>query len=65
PLHLSAFLIPLKHTLYVPPFTLHSNDYLKGTWHTMLSDATDTDHVRLEQERYDGEMNQISFDFLT
>ncbi|CAF3354998.1 unnamed protein product, partial [Rotaria sp. Silwood2] len=62
-LHLTAFKIPLKHTLYVPPFTIHSNDYLKGTWRTMLSDATDIDHVILERERYDGERDQISFDF--
>ena len=63
-LHLTAFKIPLKHTLYVPPLTIHSNNYLKGTWRTMLSDATSIDHVRLERERYDGEIESISFDFM-
>ncbi|CAF2907224.1 unnamed protein product [Rotaria sp. Silwood2] len=62
-LHLTAFKIPLKHTLYVPPLTIHSNDYLKGKWRTMLSDAAAIDHVCLERERYDGETDQISFDF--
>ena len=63
-LHLTAFRIPLKHTLYVPPLTIHSNDYLKGTWRTMLSDAAQIDHVLLERERHDGEADQISFDFM-
>ena len=63
-LHLTAFNIPLKHTIYVPPLTIHSNDYLKGTWRTMLSDATQIDHVLLERERYDGGREQFSFDFM-
>ena len=28
-LHLTAFKIPTRHTLYVPPYTIHCNDYLK------------------------------------
>ena len=28
-LHLTAFKIPTRHTLYVPPHTIHCNDYLK------------------------------------
>ena len=63
-LHLTAFKIPLKHTLYVPPLIIHSNDYLKGKWRTMLSDATQIDHVLLERERYAGGTEQISFDFM-
>ncbi|CAF0999159.1 unnamed protein product, partial [Didymodactylos carnosus] len=62
-LHLTAFKIPVKHTLYVPPLTIHSNDYLKGKWRTMLSDATQIDHVLLEQARYDGQTEQFQFDF--
>ncbi|CAF1625729.1 unnamed protein product, partial [Didymodactylos carnosus] len=46
-LHLTGFHIPTKHTLYVPPLTIHSNDYLKGTWRTMLSDEASIDHVSL------------------
>ncbi|CAF4117146.1 unnamed protein product, partial [Rotaria magnacalcarata] len=63
-LHLTAFKIPLKHTIYVPPLTIHSNDYLQGTWRTMLSDAADIDHVIIERERYNGTRDQISFDFM-
>ena len=37
-LHISGFRVPTRHTLYIPPFVIHSNDYLKGTWRTMLSD---------------------------
>ncbi|CAF1359306.1 unnamed protein product [Didymodactylos carnosus] len=62
-LHLTAFKIPTRHTLYVPPLTIHSNDYLKGTWRTMLSDATQINHVLLELARYDGETDKFSFDF--
>ncbi|CAF1509721.1 unnamed protein product, partial [Didymodactylos carnosus] len=50
-LHLTAFHIPKKHTLYVPPMTIHSNDYLKGAWRTMLSDETNVDHVSLTHQR--------------
>ncbi|CAF1031247.1 unnamed protein product [Didymodactylos carnosus] len=54
-LHLTAFHIPTKHTLYVPPMTIHSNDYLKGRWRTMLSDETSIDHVSLShQHRLNG-----------
>ncbi|CAF0856039.1 unnamed protein product [Didymodactylos carnosus] len=28
-LHLTAFKIPTKHSLYVPPMTIHSNDYMR------------------------------------
>ncbi len=31
-LHLTAFRIPVHHTLYLPGGTVHSNDYLRGTW---------------------------------
>ena len=62
-LHLTAFKIPVQHTIYVPPLTIHSNDYLKGKWRTMLSDATHIDHVLLERKRYDGVTEKFSFDF--
>jgi hypothetical protein len=32
-LHITAFRIPVRHTLYLPGGTVHSNDYLKGTWY--------------------------------
>ena len=31
-LHVTAFRIPVRHTLYLPAGVIHSNDYLKGTW---------------------------------
>ena len=46
-LHLTAFKVPTRETLYVPPGTIHSNDYLRGTWRTMLSDEAEIDHVHL------------------
>lgn len=46
-LHLTAFKVPTKHTLYVPPGVIHSNDYLKGTWRTMLSDEAEIEHCHL------------------
>ena len=32
------FQVPKFHTLYTPPHVLHTNNYLRGTWRTMLSD---------------------------
>jgi len=49
-LHLSGFIIPPLHTLVLPGGVIHSNDYLKGTWRTMLSDAgSPIDHVHLHR----------------
>ena len=30
--------VPTWHTLYTPPHLLHTNNYLSGTWRTMLAD---------------------------
>jgi hypothetical protein len=63
-LHLTAFIIPSKHTLYIPPYAIHSNDYLSGTWRTMLA-AADIDRVVLKRKRNDGNLTEVfSFDFL-
>ena len=56
-LHLTGFRIPQRHALFIPGGTLHINDYLKGTWRTMLSDASSIDYVYLEKE-------DIKFHFL-
>ncbi|CAF1536768.1 unnamed protein product, partial [Didymodactylos carnosus] len=61
-LHLTAFIIPTQHTLYIPPYTIHSNDYLQGRWRTMLSDA-DIDRVLLTCERDVGNLEPFSFHF--
>ena len=44
---ITGFKIPTGHTLHVPAYTIHSNDYLKGTWRTMLSHEPHIDHVQL------------------
>ena len=46
---LTAFRVPRLHALYVPGGVIHTNDYLSGTWRTMLSwTATEPiDHVHL------------------
>ena len=54
-LHLTAFQVPVRHTVYVPAGTIHSNDYLIGTWRTMLSDEAVIDHVFTVREKRDGE----------
>ena len=50
-LHVTAFKVPTRHTLYIPGGVIHSNDYLAGTWRTMLSDETDIDHVHIMKRR--------------
>ena len=50
-LHLTGFIVPKCHTVFIPANTVHSNDYLRGTWRTMLSDEADIDHVQFV--RYD------------
>ncbi|XP_062617037.1 uncharacterized protein LOC134278762 [Saccostrea cucullata] len=63
-LHVSAFKIPKRHTLYIPENCIHSNDYLKGTWRTMLSDETNIDHVLLKRKNSNGEESCLqSFTF--
>lgn len=42
-LHITAFQVPVRHTMYTPGGVLHTNNYLKGTWRTMLSDGPITE----------------------
>ena len=49
-LHLTGFQIPKKHCMYIPGDVIHINDYLKGTWRTMLSDAAPIDYAYLEKD---------------
>jgi len=37
-LQITAFKVPARHTVYTPPLVIHTNNYLRGTWRTMLSD---------------------------
>ena len=48
-LHITGFRIPQRHCILIPGNTIHINDYLKGKWRTMLSDATPVDYVFLEK----------------
>lgn len=49
-LQLTGFQIPARHCMLLPGNIIHCNDYLKGTWRTMLSDAAPIDYVYLEKE---------------
>ena len=49
-LHVTGFRIPAKHCMLLPGGIPHSNDYLKGTWRTMLSDSAPIDYVHLEKD---------------
>ncbi|XP_052776504.1 uncharacterized protein LOC128214202 [Mya arenaria] len=67
-IHITGFKIPVRHTLYIPGGTIHCNDYLSGTWRTMLSDETDIDHVHLTRalsNENDGKYEQFRFKFVS
>ena len=50
--------VPTWHTLYTPPNVLHTNNYLRGTWRTMLADqAVNEGKIR----RTDGSPFYFSF----
>ncbi|XP_064605438.1 uncharacterized protein LOC135470430 [Liolophura sinensis] len=62
-LHLTAFHVPIRHTLYIPANVIHSNDYLKGTWRTMLSDEAEIDHVHLVRPNNQNKLEHFKFEF--
>ncbi|XP_052776499.1 uncharacterized protein LOC128214199 [Mya arenaria] len=65
-IHITGFKIPVRHTLYIPGGTIHCNDYLSGTWRTMLSDETEIDHVHLTRvlsTENGGKYEQFQFQF--
>ena len=65
-LHLTAFKVPTRHTLYLPGGLIHSNDYMKGTWRTMLSDATAIDHCHIMKRikaNNDNDLDSFEFSF--
>ena len=57
-LELTGFLIPRNQTLWVPAGVIHTNNYLKGKWNTMLKIGEPIDAVELIR---DGK--QFSFTF--
>ena len=58
-LHITGFKIPTRHTLYLPGGVIHSNDYLRGTWRTMLSDEAEIDHVQLVRQNKKGKVEEF------
>ena len=65
-LYLTAFKVPTRHTLYLPGGIIHSNDYMKGTWRIMLSDAIAIDHCHIMQqteENNNGKLVGFEFSF--
>jgi len=38
-IEITAFQVPTRHTIYTPGGIMHTNNYLKGTWRTMLADG--------------------------
>ena len=46
---LTGFRIPQGQTLFIPAGVIHTNNYLKGRWNTMLAMNEDIDDVRMEK----------------
>ena len=46
-IELTGFVIPRGETLWVPGCTIHTNNYLKGRWTTMLSTKEEIDEVKM------------------
>ena len=46
-LELTGFIIPPGETLWVPAGVIHTNNYLKGEWNTMLNVGQPIDEVKL------------------
>ena len=63
-LHITGFKVPVRHNMYIPGGCIHSNDYLSGTWRTMLSDEVDIDHVHLTKKMADGSRQNFTFEFI-
>ena len=63
-LHLTAFMVPTQHTLYIPGGVIHSNDYLRGTWRTMLSAEMEVREAKLmKRQKENNDEDLIGFCF--
>ena len=49
-IELTGFVIPQEETLWVPPDVIHTNNYLKGKWNTMLNMDKPIEEVKLVRE---------------
>ena len=57
-LHLTAFKIPKKCFVFVPPFVIHSNDYFLGKWTTLLSWHQDINHVVFDDSNVENKQSK-------
>ena len=48
-LELTAFVVKPGDSVYIPAGTIHTNDYLLGTWQTLLSSACEFPNARLRR----------------
>ena len=48
-IELTGFKIPTGHTLFIPAGVIHTNNYLRGRWNTMLAEDRPIDDVRMER----------------
>lgn len=48
-LELTAFVVKPGDSVYIPAGTIHTNDYLLGTWQTLLSSACEIPNARIRQ----------------
>ena len=61
-LELTGFIIPKGETLWVPRCVIHTNNYLKGKWNTMLKIGEPIDAVELVR---DGKQFSFTFKWVT
>ena len=60
-LELTGFQIPPGETLWIPAGVIHTNNYLKGSWNTMLAIDPPIEEVKLER---DGEKFSFHFRYI-
>lgn len=52
-LELTAFVVEPLHRVYIPAKTIHTNDYLLGTWETLLSSACEFPSAQIKPSASD------------
>jgi hypothetical protein len=50
-LEMTAFVVPPGLSVYIPAQTIHTNDYLLGTWETLLSSSCEFPSAQLKQSK--------------
>ena len=59
-IELTGFVIPQGETLWIPPNVIHTNNYLKGKWNTMLNVDKPIEEVKLVRK---GNFSNFCFTF--